>query len=364
MISADRLPLEELGEHFIVGIGGTDLTPEERSALSRLRPLGVILFAKNFDRSDAEWQSRTRALVDELRDATGRRDLLLAVDHEGGRVHRFPDPVTRFPAAHGWKERAADVARAMATELRALGFNLSFAPVLDVWSEPLNKVIGERAFSTDPELVGRHGSSYLTALEAHGVVGCIKHFPGHGATVADSHEELPRLDATKELLLEREIVPFARLIREGAMLVMTAHVMYPALDPHNPGTLSSRILEDLLRKELGFAGAVITDDLEMRALATMSPEERGVRAFNAGAEILLEANPREGSGAIIALRMAEALRDAVESGVVSVGRMQLARQRMLRFRGHAKSVLCRVHSEPPLDVVGCAEHRSLAESIG
>lgn len=371
--------LREYGDHFIVGVSGSVLTSEEAAALAALRPLGVILFGKNFAKEDPRWLTTHRALIADLRSATGRDDLLLSIDHEGGRVHRFPDalppfdsepessgelhPVTRFPAAISWGSEVEQVAAAMACELRALGFNQSYSPVLDVWSEPLNRVIGDRSFGEDPAAVGRMGSTYLAALERNGVVGCIKHFPGHGATVADSHEELPRLDAERELLLRREVEPFRIAIESGAELVMTAHVHYPALDPVSPGTLSKPILEELLRGSLGFRGAVISDDLEMRALSNLSYEEKAVAAFNAGVEILLEANPKNGSAPEIALAMARGMRAAGKSGAISRARMTAARERLDRFIAHAAKVIGAVDAQSPSSVVGCSAHRELASRI-
>ena len=370
--------LREYGDHFIVGVSGSSLTSDEAEALKALGPLGVILFGKNFAKEDSHWLSTHRTLIADLHSACGRDDLLLSIDHEGGRVHRFPEssplsssdaegsaggPVTRFPAAITWGDSVEAVGAAMAAELRAMGFNQSYSPVLDVWSEPLNRVIGDRSFGDDPSMVGQLGSRYLTALERGGVVGCIKHFPGHGATIADSHEELPRLEADKELLLRREVAPFAIAIEAGAELLMTAHVQYPALDPKYPATLSKSILEELLRGALGFKGAVISDDLEMRALSYLTHAEKAVLAFNAGVEILLEANPKHGSAPEIALEMARGLRDAVKGGSITAKRMTAAQERMRRFKSHAAKVVNQVTACSPHDVVGCASHRELAGKI-
>ena len=361
----DAKSLSYWGEHLIVGLRGSVLEAEEAAMLSELKPLGIVLFAKNIDRSDLEtnptgWIDRLRTLLTEARAAIGRRDLIVSIDHEGGRVHRLPPPITRFPAAVHWRESAYDVAVAMAKELRALGMTLTFSPVLDVFSEPQNTVIGPRAFDGAPPQVAECGKQFLAGLADGGILSCVKHFPGHGATVSDSHFELPYLDASSELLEQRELVPFKAAIREGVPLVMTAHVVYRALDPENAATLSPTIIDGLLRRTLGYSGVVVTDDLEMHALAEIGPEQIAVRAINAGVDLLLEANPKEQPAVEIGLRMAAALRSGYESGEIESGRLIRSRERIKRLLARQRELL----SKPvPDESIGLAAHALLAQNL-
>lgn len=282
--------LRSVGHHFVVGLEGTRLTPRESRLLNELRPAGIILFANNIDKGEPHWEGKLRDLILAAKEGADNPELLVSIDHEGGKVHRLPPPITRFPAAHHWRESVTGVAEAMAVELLQLGVTLSFCPVLDIHSEPTNPVIGHRAFGSDPDEVAELGERFYKAQEAFGVLACGKHFPGHGATTTDSHYTLPVLDLPLEALRARELVPFKRAIASGIGALMSAHVLYPQLDPKVPATLSRRILTELLRDELSFSGVVFTDALDMRALEKM--ETPLAETFiSAGGDILLVAKP-------------------------------------------------------------------------
>ena len=191
---------------------------------------------------------------------------MVAIDHEGGRVLRLGEPFTQFPpAAVVGRTRNPDLAyrvgHAMGVELASVGIDLSFAPVLDVHSNPANPVIGDRAFGSDPALVSEMGIALMRGLHDGGVLSCGKHFPGHGDTEKDSHLELPVVRRSRAELEQTELVPFRAAIAAGVPMLMSAHVLYPALDPEHPATLSRAILTDLLRGELHFDGVVASDDL-------------------------------------------------------------------------------------------------------
>lgn len=350
--------LSRAGDHFIVGLSSTALLPEERELLRSLRPLGIILFAKNLRLDQPTWRNDLSSLLDDATQAAGREHLLVSIDHEGGRVHRFPAPVTRFPAARHLGHRAREVATAMGHELRALGFNLSFAPVLDIHSEPKNTVIGDRAFGHDAATVVLRGKETLLGLHDTGVLSCCKHFPGHGDTTQDSHNEMPYLDVERSTLFEREIIPFRELIRFGAPLVMTAHVRYRSLDQDNPASLSKNIISGILREELGYAKAVITDDLEMKALWDFSPAERGVRAAIAGTDILLEANPKTGVALEFACDMAQALLEAGERGEVDLPASRRRVEDLLTFAKNLAAV-----PPPDAEIVGSSTHLALLQEV-
>lgn len=236
-------------------------------------------------------------LIDELRSAVpgDRPPLLIAVDQEGGRVQRVRAPATRWPPMFAFDrfddaeaiELARAVGHAMGAELAALGFDVDFAPVLDVHTNPANPIIGDRAFSTDPERAALRALAFAEGLMAAGVIPCGKHFPGHGDTHLDSHLALPRVDHSRERLDRVELVPFARAAAASLPMVMTAHVVYAALDAL-PATLSPAVIDGLLRRELGYRGVVVSDDLDMKAIAdNYGAAEAALGAVRAGCDALL-----------------------------------------------------------------------------
>jgi len=272
---------------FMVGIPGPTLDRETRAFVAEHPPGGFILFKRNV-RSAVQ----LRALVADLHGTGPGIQPLVAIDHEGGRVHRLPRPFTHFPpaavVAAGGDARVEAVGRAMGRELAAVGIDLDFAPVLDVWSNPRNQVIGDRAFGTTPAPAARLALALARGLAHAGVLACGKHFPGHGDTLGDSHFVLPRVRKSCAALARTELLPFRRAIVTGIPALMTAHVRYPALDPRRPATVSPAICRVLLRRHLGFRGVLFSDDLEMRAVAGhLSPERAAVAALQAGCDMLL-----------------------------------------------------------------------------
>lgn len=254
---------------------------------------GVVLFSRN-----VESPRQLRDLCREIRSAAGnkRPAPLVAIDQEGGRVTRLAAPgFTRFPPARccslvccRGSRVAFAVGESMARELRAVGVDVNFAPVLDVDTNPENPVIGDRAFSCDPEIAADLGIAFLRGTLSGGVLPVGKHFPGHGHTASDSHAELPVVRSPRETLWKRELHPFRRAIRAGIPAIMTAHVLYPALDRGLPATLSEKILGGLLRKELRFRGAVFSDALEMKAITgRFGIGEAVVRAVSAGCDVVM-----------------------------------------------------------------------------
>ena len=311
--------LSDLGIYFIVGLSGPSLSDLDRKILSELRPSGVLLLKRNFlqDVSYNEWLGALRTLEDDVVKLTGRKKLFISIDHEGDRVHRTPAPITHFPAACLYASASRNVGEAMGRELASLGINVSWAPVADIHSNPANPVIGKRAFASSPEEVTRAALDYARGLQAAGVLSCAKHFPGHGDTSVDSHLSLPTLDATLDDLMKRELLPFCALMREGVPFIMTSHILFPKIDPDFPATLSRKILTEVLRDRLGFDGVVVTDDLDMKAIAErFSPEETAGRAMTAGCDLFLVARYPDGTSDK-PLILAEQLRSAYEKGLVS-----------------------------------------------
>lgn len=283
----------DLGLRFIVEPSGVDLSVEEAAALRDLRPAGIMLRRRNFKQGEPYdvWLSSYAKLMEDVRNAIGRPSIIVCVDHEGGNVHRFPAPVTRFPypAAYAANDEAIrEVASMMAEELRALGVNVSFSPVADIHSNPANPVINERAFGTTAADVARRVVVCAEALRSGGIVPCGKHFPGHGDTSVDSHYDLPVLDYTEQQLAQRELVPFCALIQSGMEMIMSGHLMVPRIDPNNPATLSSVVMRELLRNRLGFTGVTIADALGMKAIhKDVQHEMFAERAHNAGIDLFL-----------------------------------------------------------------------------
>ena len=338
------------GEALAVGFDGTTV-PEDVAALAEEAGLGaVVLFARNCPTLEA---------VLGLTAACRRLgpDMLLLVDHEGGRVHRLPPPFTRFPAAAvigraGEPALAGAVARAMGRELRAAGFDSGLSPVLDCLTNPQNSVIGDRAFAADPEIVAACGAAFVTGALETGLIPVAKHFPGHGRTAVDSHVALPVIDAPPEALERAEFVPFRRALAAGCPGVLVAHVRYPALDPAWPASLSAVVIGEHLRRRLGFTGLVLSDDLEMGAVAqTWGVAGAATRFLEAGGDPALVCSDARARGDAVA-----AIRAAAAAGRISLHSAPIRRAAL-------RALSARVGPPPGLDVIGCAEHRELAEEI-
>ncbi len=326
---------------------------------------GVILFSRN-----VEAPRQVRNLCREIRAAArrGRPAPLIAIDQEGGRVMRLTGPgFTRFPPARCYSLfccRASRVAfavgEAMAEELRAIGVDINFAPVLDVDSNPENPVVGNRALSSDPESVAELGIAFLRGTLSRGVLPVGKHFPGHGHTSSDSHVELPVVRSSRETILKRDVQPFRRAIRAGIPALMTAHVLYPALDKEFPATLSGKILGGLLRERLGFRGTIFSDALEMKAITgRFGVGAAAVRAVNAGCDVVLVCRgEKDQEEAVEAIARASAddreFRKAVSASTRRVSRL--------------RELLSRASCSPPLPraslrQVGSRKHRELSRLL-
>ena len=296
-----------------------------------LRRLGeglasVGLFGRNIA-SPEQLSSLTAQLRSE------RDDVLVAIDEEGGDVTRLEARTgSSFPGNHALGavddvELTRAVAHELGRRLAACGVNLNWAPSADVNSNPSNPVIGVRSFGADPELVARHTAAYVTGLQSAGVAACTKHFPGHGDTAVDSHHALPRIDAGPTVLEHRELLPFRAAIAAGSRAVMSAHILVPTLDPEHPATLSLRILTDLLRGQLGYDGLIVTDGMEMQAIAATYGIERGsVLAIAAGADAICVGGGLADDETVRRLR--DALVGAVRSGDLPEERLAEAAERV------------------------------------
>jgi len=348
--------IAQAGQFLIMGIEGPDTveTPENLDFIEEMAPFGVILFKRNV--ADlATTLALTRAISERF------PDVLLSIDHEGGRVHRLPEPFTHFPAAlelarTGDPGLVREVARAQAAELRAAGFHMSFAPCLDVFTNPANTVIGDRSFGQTPEEVIHNAIPYFQGLTEGGIVGCGKHFPGHGDTFVDSHFELPRIEHGVERLRTLEMVPFARAIAQGFPMIMSAHVVCTALDPQLPASLSRIVLGDYLRDTLGFGGAIVSDDMEMKAIGNHFPMgEAAVRAVEAGTDLLLVCKT---PGLVREAR--DSVASAIEQGRLSRALLSQAQRRRSKLRRRASKLADVAVDE---GAIGSESHRRLASGV-
>lgn len=274
----------------IFGLSGPTLTAEETAFFREADPAGYILFGRNIVDRD-----QLSALTQELRAIHGRDRLLISIDQEGGRVARMKPPVwDAYPTGEAfaklWEiapasaiEAARANARLLALDLAEVGITVDYTPVLDVRQTGAHDVIGDRAYGAEPMQVAALGRAVLDGLAQGGVAGCVKHMPGHGRAMADSHKELPVVDASADEL-EWDMRPFRTLA--SAAIGMTAHVRFTALDSELPATLSPTIIEQVIRGSIGFTGLLLTDDLDMQALDGTVPE-RAARALAAGCDIAL-----------------------------------------------------------------------------
>jgi beta-N-acetylhexosaminidase len=298
------------GQLLVGGFAGDTLPASFGAALRAGLRAGAILFRRNI--SDL---GQTAALCEAIRDAACDVPPFVAVDQEGGRVARLPAPFLTLPAArrlgrHGDEGLLRRAGAAVGGELSALGFNVDFAPVLDVDSNPANPIIGDRAYSDDPAEVARLGLAFAAGLGDAGVLACGKHFPGHGDTSVDSHLALPVVEHDRARLDAVELAPFRAAAKRGLPTLMTAHVVCPALDPGVPATLSGRVCTDLLRAEIGFGGLLFSDDLEMKAVADrFTVEESAVGAIRAGCDALLVCSREDWQERALEALVREAERD-------------------------------------------------------
>lgn len=340
---------------LMIDIAGLELDAEDRELLGDPRVGSVILFTRNY--SDPEQLERLVSAIHAQRDPP----LIVAVDHEGGRVQRFRHAFSALPAARligrqfdmdeqAGLELARNCAWLLAAELRAVGVDLSFAPVVDL-DYAVSEVIGDRAYHRDPDTVAALASACVTGLREAGMAAVAKHFPGHGAVVADSHVALP-VDRRPLIELEPDLTPYRRLIANGLPAVMAAHVAFPEVDPR-PASLSARWITDILRGELQFHGVVFADDLTMAgAAAAGSIMERAQLALAAGCDVLPVCNSR-GAVAELLAGLGDVIDPVRQARLVRLhGRRSVGRNELLASArwGEVSEQLRRSFEPPALDL--------------
>ncbi|OWR27379.1 beta-N-acetylhexosaminidase [Saccharibacillus sp. O23] len=320
---------QKIGQMVIAGLEGTSLREADRALIRDYGVGGVIFYADNI-RSAAQ----TKQFAAEVRAANPRGDLPLfvSVDQEGGRVARLKG-VDKVPtaAAIGAKNDPAyarSIGEQLGEQLRSQGFNLDYAPVLDVNSNPDNPVIGDRSFGSDANRVSKIALPVMEGLESKQIIPVVKHFPGHGDTSVDSHIALPVVNKSLAQLEKLELIPFKKAIADGADVVMIAHILLPKLDGKYPSSMSKAVITDLLRGKLGFEGVVMTDDMTMGAIAeNYGLGDAAVRSVQAGSDIVLVAH-----GADNAIETIRAIKKAVESGQISEQRIDESAARIVALK--------------------------------
>ncbi|QNK89570.1 MULTISPECIES: beta-N-acetylhexosaminidase [Sporosarcina] len=345
----DQMTLEEkVGQLLVIGVEGTSFSSEMDNLIRNYHVGGVIIMGRNVATTNEMLQ-----LINGIKKANelNKIPLFLSVDEEGGRVSRMPVGIPKLPtSAQIGKLNDESVSYRAGTYLAGVlnefGYNMNFAPVLDVNSNPRNPVIGNRSFGSDPYQVAKLGISTMHGMMDNGIIPVVKHFPGHGDTVVDSHKALPKVETTLEALRNVELVPFQKAIEEGADAVMVAHILFPALDPDYPSSMSKAIITGLLRNEMKFEGVIITDDLTMGAIANdYTIPEAAVQSFIAGSDQLLVVRDYE-----VQLNTLNAFIKAIETGEITEERLNESVKRILTLK-EKYSVSDEVHEKVDMDKI-------------
>jgi beta-N-acetylhexosaminidase len=351
-----------VGQMFIVGFDGFSVPTEFKKFIQEYNLGGTIYFKRNVH-SPAQLAELSNEVQFSCRGKT-TPPLFISIDHEGGKVNRLVKPFTKFPGNDFLGELnspkiAYEFGAVLARELSAVGININYAPVVDVNTNANSPIIKNRAFSDDPEVCGRMGSAVCRGLQKFGVMAVAKHFPGHGDTKEDSHFVLPVVDKDLEELEKIELLPFRRVIRSRVDGIMTAHILNPKLDPKYPATMSEVTLKKILRQELRYTKLIISDDLEMKAVAdNYGADEAAVMSIQAGCDLLIY---RGDNGLPVA--QIEAIAQAVESGRIPKADFMESIKRIEA----AKKSYCTLKSQ--IDVtqvgkqIGLPEHFQLADII-
>lgn len=325
---------QKIGQMLVFGWSGStrdqqvSVNEHARELVEDMQVGGVLLLSRNV----ADDLRTTVGTINRLQ-SMSRFPLFVNADHEGGVVARITNGITWFASnmalgATGEPRLAYKAAATMAKELTAVGINLNFAPCVDVNNNPDNPIIGTRSFGESPVMVARFGRQAVRGYQDHGMIACAKHFPGHGDTAQDSHVCIPVVSAPLKQMKRFELKPFCAAIRAGVSCVMTNHVLFPALDPENPATLSPRILNRLLREEMGFKGVIVADCLEMRSITdNWDAGEAAVMAVEAGVDLVVAAHTLSAQR-----KIRTALIDAVKQGRISESRIDESVARILGLK--------------------------------
>lgn len=346
---------EKIGQMLIVPYYSSTFDNALQTAWTTNQPGGFIMFPENFSSYE-----KTLAFVEQL-ESLSKIPPFISIDQEGGRVQRLKTledaTITVFPPMLevGETEDTAiskEAGKAMAEELRVFGINMDFAPVLDVYSNPDNTVIGNRSFGRDVTTVTNMGLSFAEGLKEAGIIPVYKHFPGHGNTATDSHYDVPIVTKTKEELLASDLIPFQKAIDQGANVIMVGHIAVPTITGDDtPASLSSKLITDLLKEEMGFSGLVVTDALNMGALTNhYSEKEIYEKAINAGVDLLLM--PSSSSNAI------KLIQESIDDGTISPSQIDASVQKILTLKYQQLG-----QEKLPKHYLGSLEHQEVIQKI-
>ena len=351
---------------MIGSFAGPDVSVEMK-ALAREFDLGGVTFFGRL--RNIETPEQVAGLAFDVRNLGLEMPAWVGIDQEGGRVARLRSPFTEWPpmAVLGRSDDPAlarKFAQALAAELAAVGITLDYAPVLDIHTNPKNPVIGDRALGEKPDVVAKLGRVIVDELQRAGIAACGKHFPGHGDTATDSHVELPIVEHPPDRLRAVEFVPFKAAIESQVAFIMTAHVLVTSIDDERPATLSRKIVKDILRDELGFGGVIVSDDLEMSAIAnSYTPGDAAVAAIAAGCDTVLMCGKGQRADIESQVQALEALIHAVEDQRLSIAQVEAA---LARTR-QAKERFLREWRPPTAaqlrSVIGSEKHRAISEEM-
>lgn len=327
----ENMTLEEkIGQLLITGFKGTSPDGQVKTLIQKYHVGGLILFKRNIADS-----TQLLDLMNGLKAANGKNriPLFLAIDEEGGKISRMPEELVNTPACRvigGKNDRdfAFEIGSAIGYKIKSFGFNLNFAPVLDIDSNPDNPVIGERSFGPDEKIVSSMGIQVMKGLQSQNIISVVKHFPGHGDTSVDSHVGLPAVDKEMESLMEFELVPFMEAIKHNTDGIMVAHILYNKIDPKYPSTMSEKIMTGLLREELKYDGVIFTDDLTMGAiLENYDIGEAAVKSIKAGSDVLVVCHGYDN-----VIKVFNSLKKSVQNGDLTEARINRSLARILSLK--------------------------------
>ncbi len=325
----DKMTIDEkIGQMILAGFNGTETNQYTNTLINDFKVGGVILFKRNIESSQ-----QLKKLTTDINKSNNNIPLFISVDEEGGRVSRLPEDVLKFPKASvvgqtNDEKYAYENGEKLGNILSEHGINMDHAPVIDIYSNPKNTVIGDRSFGTDENIVSKMGIATMKGLEDANVIPTVKHFPGHGDTEIDSHFGLPIVNKSLEELKNFEFIPFKKAIEENCDVIMVSHIILDKIDNSNPSSLSKKIITDILRNDLGFNKIVMTDDMNMGAITNnMSVEKASIESIKAGSDIILIGNGVETVKSVI-----EEIKLAVDNNEISEERINESVYRILKLK--------------------------------
>lgn len=325
---------EKIGQMITVGIDGYTINDKTKELIQQKKVGGIILFKDNISDSN-----QLLELINNIKitNSKNKIPIFISVDEEGGRVSRLPKEIKKLPPNEtvgrvNDENLAYDIGKSIGYALKSFGFNMDFAPVLDINSNPNNTVIGDRAFSSDKDIVSNLGVRQIKGFKSSNIISVAKHFPGHGDTDIDSHHGLPIINKTLDELKELEFIPFKKAIKENVSSIMVSHILLPEIDDINPASMSKTLITDILRKDLKFDGLIVTDDMTMKAITNnFDINESCIKSINAGCDLLLICHRYEKEIEVI-----NSIKDAVNKGIISMDRINESVYRILSLKGNYK----------------------------